>query len=133
MWAGAKGARTTGPVLFDMMSGTRQELLMVAYRFSIAVPELRKAFEQVLARGCRVKLIVDNTEPNQSEGRYFDGLNQMYPNLEIWDFLESDSQGNPAQLHAKVIVSDRKVAVIGSANFSRNGLIENHELGVQIA
>lgn len=134
LWAGAKGARTTGPVLFEMMSGTRQELIMVAYRFTIAVPALRDAFEKVLARGCRVKLIIDSSgESNPNETRYFRGLTRSYSNIEIWDFLEKDTEGNPAQLHAKIVVSDRRLAVIGSANFSKNGLVENHELGIQIA
>jgi len=37
-----------------------------------------------------------------------------------------------ADLHAKVIVVDRKKALVGSANLSLRGLMNNHELGVVV-
>jgi cardiolipin synthase len=33
-------------------------------------------------------------------------------------------------LHAKVIVADRKMALVGSSNLSRRGLLNNHELAL---
>ena len=41
-------------------------------------------------------------------------------------------KANGRQLHAKVIVVDRKGAVIGSANFSWGGMVANYEVGVLI-
>ena len=35
-------------------------------------------------------------------------------------------------LHAKLIAADRHTAVVGSANFSHNGLIENHEIALLV-
>lgn len=36
------------------------------------------------------------------------------------------------QLHAKVLVSDRKKALVGSANFSWGGMIANYEIGIML-
>lgn len=133
LWVGARGARTTGSVLFDMMADTHQELIVVAYRFTIAMRELRKSFEGVLGRGCLVKLIIDSSNGiHAAEAKYLDNLLRNYPNFELWDFLDKDSEGRGAQLHAKVVISDRRMAVVGSANLSKNGLVANHELGLQI-
>lgn len=131
-WTGADGARTIGPVLIDLIENARQEILIVAYRLTIAHDELRKSLEAALARGCHVKIILDaNADPNVSEANFFNYLLKQYPNLCIWDFRESNNNQNMA-LHAKMIVADRKSAVVGSANFSRNGLIENHELALWV-
>lgn len=136
---GTLGVRTIGKVLLEMMRETKQELLIAAYRFTCSLPELRDGLESVLARGCNVQMILDAAECENdmaSEG-YLSGLLQSSPNLQIWDFIGSKVQaGNEtyvARLHAKVVLMDRKKAVVGSANFSRNGLMENHELAVQFS
>ena len=35
-------------------------------------------------------------------------------------------------MHAKAIVFDRNIAVVGSTNLSFNGLVANHEIAVMI-
>jgi len=42
------------------------------------------------------------------------------------------SNGSPPMLHAKVVVSDRNLAYMGSANLSLNGLTQSIEVGVSI-
>lgn len=139
LFLGTLGVRTIGKVLLEMMEETRQELLIIAYRFTCSLPELRRGLESVLARGCNVQMLLDAAECDNdpaSEG-YLSDLLCENPNLQIWDFLGSKVKAGKevylARLHAKVVVADRRKAVVGSANFSRNGLIENHELAVQIS
>jgi len=39
---------------------------------------------------------------------------------------------NEADLHTKIILVDHKYALVGSANLSLRGLMDNHELGIVI-
>jgi cardiolipin synthase len=54
-------------------------------------------------------------------------MSAKYPYVNIKNFQGSD---DIQQLHAKVIVVDRNKAVIGSANFSWNGMYGNYEIGL---
>ncbi len=128
-----------GRSLSDLMAETRTELIIVAYRFTIAVQDFREAFERVLSRGCRVCLVLDcppEAASDDSSNEYLHRKIVEFPNLEVWDFLgtpvQGSSVGHVGQLHAKVVVADRRKAVVGSANFSRNGLLENHEIAVLV-
>lgn len=131
-WVGADGARSIGPALTELMDKAKQEILIVAYRLTIAHDELRKSLESALARGCLVKVILNNSEsPIEVERAYFNGLLQKYSTLTVWDFCESTGNRNVA-MHAKLIAADRHTAVVGSANFSHNGLVENHEIAILV-
>lgn len=45
---------------------------------------------------------------------------------------ESDPSDEKTSLHAKLLICDRSVALITSANFSHHGLHENIEIGAKI-
>lgn len=128
-----------GRTLNEIMDTTRNELIIVAYRLTAGSKEFHAALERLLNRGCRVTLIIDcPNKEDESVRRSNDYLNSMliiHQQLEIWDFIGTPTAGAndySGQLHAKAVVSDRKKAIIGSANFSRNGLLENHELAVLV-
>lgn len=126
-----------GRTLNGLMDETRNELIIVAYRFTTAVPEFRESFERVLHRGCRVTLVLDrSTNSNdESSDSYLRSKKKEFNNLSIWDFTGIQVEGSEnylSQLHAKTVIFDRSKAVVGSANFSRNGLLENHELAILI-
>ena len=131
-WTGVAGTLAIGPALFDLINHGDQEITIVAYRLTVSVKEVRQALEAALGRGCEVRLILDKSgEENPSETGFFGKLMQAFPNLTIWDF--QDHSGDKfAALHAKMLIVDRKKAIVGSANFSRNGLIENHEIAFSI-
>ncbi|MEM3186503.1 MAG: phospholipase D-like domain-containing protein [Conexivisphaerales archaeon] len=46
----------------------------------------------------------------------------------MFDFKDHEKK----QLHAKIIVSDRTKALVGSANFSWGGMYSNYEIGLLI-
>jgi phosphatidylserine/phosphatidylglycerophosphate/cardiolipin synthase-like enzyme len=131
-WVGASGARCIAPALTELISKARQDIVIVAYRFTIAHEDLRKSLEFALGRGCIVKVILDASGTAvQAERSYFDKLSREYEGLTIWDFCDNENNRNIA-LHAKLIIVDRHTAIVGSANFSHNGLVENHELAISL-
>lgn len=126
-----------GRRLIEIIAGTKNELVIVAYRFTLAVSEFQNEFEKALVRGCRVILVLDNSYKDDSNSAvfidYIDRMASKYNALEVWEFngqMVNANGGYRSQLHAKMIVSDGNTAVVGSANFSRNGLKENHEVAV---
>lgn len=127
LWMGAE-ARAIGTTLCEIVRDTREELIIVAYRFTVAIDDLTSELEAVLQRGCQVKLVLDNLEEQHpSFQSYVKRLLVLHSNLQTWEFI-----GEGGALHAKLVISDRKRAVIGSANFSKSGMINNHEMAVLI-
>lgn len=131
LWVGAGGSRAIGRVLDEMLMESRQNIYIVAYRLTVSLSSLIEKIEQALARGCNVGIVLDGIESNHpAERGRFEKLLKDYPNLSIWDFNGNSEDASRAMLHAKVIVCDRKKAIVGSANFSKNGLDMNHEMAV---
>ena len=55
-------------------------------------------------------------------------IDGRYRHFHLYDF-----QGEAgSSLHAKAIVVDHRVALIGSSNMSRRGLLANHELALLV-
>lgn len=130
LWLGANGSRGIGTMLIEMISEAKSEITIVAYRLTIAVAELNIAIEKALARGCIVRIILDaRSSELEVEKNFFESLIRDYrQQIEVLDFSTTDK--NFVSLHAKVVVCDRKKALVGSANFSKNGLENNHEMAV---
>src|SRR5260370_1027362 len=85
----------------------------------------------VLQRGIRVRSLVNRFQ-NQPPGvqQHFQSLHRSFPHLvQAYSFTP---QSDEADLHAKIVLVDRYYALVGSANLSLRGLMDNHELGVII-
>lgn len=132
LWLGANGARSIGNSLVDLIDSAKQEIIIVAYRLTIAVPELTQSIESALSRGCLIRIIRDASgDPMALEDEYLNRLLDDFQTFSLWDFRDISGPYNCA-LHAKMVVVDRARAIVGSANFSRNGMIENHEIAVRL-
>lgn len=133
LWMGTDGTRAIGPALIEMIKKAKQEVMIVAYRLTVAHEELGHSLESALARGCIVTIVLDRSgAPVAAEDSFLNRLLKNYHNWVVWDFHETSGSQNVA-LHAKLVIVDRRTALIGSANFSRNGLVENHELALSVA
>jgi cardiolipin synthase len=129
---GADGARGIGNALVELIDGAKQEVIIVAYRLTVAVPELTRALESALSRGCLIRIVRDTSgEPVVAEERFLANLLGDHAGLSLWDFLDGTSDLNCA-LHAKMVIADRSRAIVGSANFSKNGMVKNHEIAVRL-
>ena len=87
------------------------------------------ALERAADGGLRCTLIVDRLEAQ--DARTHDrvrALRERHPTtFEVWDFFGEDDNDH---LHAKIVVADRRRALVGSANLTAHGLLLAHELAV---
>ncbi|MEW6277563.1 MAG: phospholipase D-like domain-containing protein [Candidatus Eremiobacterota bacterium] len=116
-------------VLSEMLLRCRQELLIVSYSFTEGAEEFLTMLEDRLRDGIRVKVVINrlSRQPPVVISR-LTALLAAYPRqVELFDFSHPDTE-----LHAKVVVSDRREALVGSANLSYRGLVRNYELAVRI-
>lgn len=129
-WMG-DGLGSVESALYDLFKGARNEVTIVAYSIT-ASKILDPIFEQIeglLKRSILVRIIVNRFSElyGSAQGR-LRNLEQRYrPFLELFSF---DPDKEKADLHAKIIMVDRQKALVGSANLSLRGLLDNHELGV---
>lgn len=127
-WMGG-GLGSVESSLLRLLQQANDEVLFVVYSISSG-PEL--LFEQLgamLQRGIRIRMIVNRfAEQHATVQRQLRQLRDTYAHLLI--LLSFVPPHDQADLHAKVIVVDRQQALVGSANLSLRGLINNHELGV---
>lgn len=133
LWLGADGSRSIGASMIEIINAAKQEVIIVAYRLTVAVPEFVSSLESVLSRGCYLRVVRDcSSEKVEAEERFINRLLKQYTTVSVWDFKEPESSSLNCALHAKMVIVDRSVAIVGSANFSKNGMLENHEIAVKL-
>lgn len=122
--------RTTFAVATEMVQAASQELFLVGYVFTQGARDLILQ----CAIGRRDRDIKVTIVGNQT-GQQVSMLKSLWPadcpppNLYV---RTADSMQDITSLHAKLLICDRTVALVTSANFSYQGLHENIEIGVKI-
>ena len=127
-WMG-RGIGSIESALERLFREAEQEIALTAYAISSSVDCLFEWLEASLARGVEVRLIVNRLakQPDGVVSRLY-YLTSAYPHFHLFDFVHEGE----ADLHAKAVVVDRRVALIGSSNLSRRGLLANHEIAVLV-
>ncbi len=129
-WMGS-GLGSIESALYKLLTEANDEIILVAYAVSTATPLLFQQLEAALQRGIRIRCLINRfqLQPQGVQHRFRDML-QCFPHLlQIFSFVPLNEE---ADLHAKTIIVDRYHALVGSANLSLRGLMDNHELGVVI-
>lgn len=129
-WMGS-GLGSIESALYRLFTQANDEITIVAYAISSATPLLFQQLAAALQRGIRVRSLVNRfaLQP-PSVQQHFQNLHQSFPHLlRLYSFTP---QSDEADLHAKIVLVDRYYALVGSANLSLRGLMDNHELGVVI-
>jgi len=127
-WMGG-GIGSIESALERLFREAQQEIALTAYAISSGADLLFDWLETSLARGVQVKLIVNHLTNQPQDVRVrLHQLTTTYAHFYLYDFIP-ESQ---ADLHAKAIVVDRQLALIGSSNLSRRGLLVNHEIAVLV-
>jgi cardiolipin synthase len=103
------------------------EILITSYAISNAADLMLEWFETALARGVLIRMVINRVyeQPSDVVAR-LENLHRTYPHFYLYGFTDEQEY----DLHAKVIVADRKMALVGSSNLSRRGLLNNHELAL---
>lgn len=123
-----ENVRGTGPAVEGIIDGARKELHIMAYVISRHAENFMDLLEKALERGVKTTLVINRLEGQDEETRIrLASWAGRFPYFRLVDFDRKKKT-----LHAKVVVSDRDRAVIGSANFSWGGMSGNYEVGVMI-
>lgn len=136
-------ARDTYVVMRDLFKSAKSEVIVAGYRFDHGEELLRPLYERAL-QGVGVFLFLDVVGKVQSDelvdgfaaqaGRRFIEENWPFgePVPQLYFDPRSVAPGRFSSMHAKCIVVDRRVALVGSANFTSRARTENIELGVVV-
>ncbi|HEY0312274.1 MAG TPA: phospholipase D-like domain-containing protein [Allosphingosinicella sp.] len=128
-WVGA-GVRSIETGLHDLFAGAERRIVASAYALGGAAFDLPEAWvADALSREVSVLLVANrwDEQPRAATGP-IERLARSDARLEIWSWDGPEWH----ELHAKVVVADERRALIGSPNWSGNGLLRNHELAVLV-
>lgn len=135
----------TQATVASLFSQAEQEVLMTSYVFHSAGEILRPLAEKHDAEPkFRVRIVLDLTHKRGPEklpyaavapGFVREFRERQWPGErlpEIWDYREGFEGPEAGVMHAKVIVVDRKTALVTSANFTEAAQDRNIEAGVLV-
>ena len=118
----------------ELFAEAQTEILIAVYIFTSSASDVLSLITDALKRGLQVCLIVNdllNTDHNRGLRQHLPELLQL--GLKLWTF--EPVHGMDAQatyLHGKLLVADRKKALIGSFNLTGKAINNNHEVGVVV-
>jgi cardiolipin synthase len=122
------GVRAIEPCIWELISEATSEIQIVAYRIDAEAEEILDLLERAVRSGIRVTLVISDLQRQPSLIRRRLLKLGAYGHTLVVDFARSGC----GLLHAKVVVVDRKRAVVGSANLTAGGLGKNHEIAVLV-
>lgn len=128
-WIGF-GFGSVETALLDLVSSAQHEIAATIYSLGAETRPIIGAIEDKLTGGVRVALVVNAMDSQHPAiGDRLRDLAARFKHCTVCDFAGA---GSDAVMHAKVVVADRRRALIGSANLSRGGLVSNHEMAVVV-
>lgn len=139
--------RRTEAVVNEIIANATTELLIVGYWLVTSTEQIKTLIELLIQKartGVVVRFVFDPGEKSGGPDN-FAALNLRWPsNLEdaprevyTWSDHMTEVMGKNGQpygrkLHAKVLVADRRDALVTSANLTHAGLVENLEMGLRV-
>lgn len=125
-WIGG-GVGSVSSALDTILGAAEKEIHISAFSFTSRADLPLAAIATALERGVEVRIVVNHlSEQTPSVRRRLESLAAKYKHMHLYDYVGG------GELHAKIVIGDRKTALVGSSNLSFRGLMTNHELGVVI-
>jgi cardiolipin synthase len=125
----SRGVRGFEPAMEEAVKGAEREIQVVAYLITRQAMKLVDLLESAAERGIRVTVIVNRLDSqDRPVVARLKAISLRYGHFRILNF--TDRKGR--QLHAKIVIVDRRMALVGSANFSWGGMFSNYEIGLCI-
>jgi cardiolipin synthase len=129
-WIG-RGVGSVSTALEQLLERAENEVQIVVYELTGGAEEFLDLLTTRLARGIVVTMIVNRLDEKPTQVREgLEKLSRQFPQFHLFKFSPSNRSED---LHAKIIVRDRREALVGSANLTWNGLTQNHELAVLVS
>jgi len=112
-----------------MITSATEEIQMLAYLLRPSAKPILGLLNDAARRGIRITIIMNSIQSQPEVIRkWLKNISSDSPLVKVIDFKRQRG----ALLHAKVLVVDRKKALVGSANFSWGGMVGNYEVGVTL-
>ena len=132
VWTGPEShvtsSRLTAATVVDLINEARAEILLVSYATQTE-PLISAALHDALMRGVAITLVAERHADNPS----YTASSTPFPGLDALRLhWPTDARPSGASLHAKVIVVDDRVALVGSANLTGRAMETNLECGILI-
>jgi phosphatidylserine/phosphatidylglycerophosphate/cardiolipin synthase-like enzyme len=135
---GAVPVRRVDQVVYEMIAGAQQSVLLVTY-VAYGAERLLDELKAAVGRGVKVSMVLERVE--DSAGKLeFDGLAKIrarLPAAQIYcwpvDQRPANSSGKTGTLHAKCLVCDEQQVLVSSANLTDYALELNMELGLRVS
>ena len=123
------GIRSLYSVIEEVIISADKEILITTYAVSGFLEDLFNLLIDAASRGVDIKIVVNRLEDQDPRSRKaVDRLIAATRGIEVYSFHDEGGRN----LHMKVFVVDREKAVLGSANLTWRGLVDNFELGVYL-
>jgi len=149
VWTGPEArsstTRDTSVVVRRLFEGARQSVIVGGYSFDHGEELFRPLFEAMKQHRVRATFFLDieghTDDPSQANAYARAKIDEFFidnwpfgqPRPEIYYDPRTAVKGPPwASLHAKCVVVDQRLVLIGSANFTERGQERNVEAGVLI-
>lgn len=132
VWGGpdspAGGGRLTSAVITECLDDASETLLVVGYAVHDE-PSVVAALHRAARRGVEITLLCERPVDNPR----FQGVDRPFPDLPARRLAWPSAHRPPgSSLHAKILVVDRRVALVGSANLTGAALGRNLECGLLV-
>ncbi|MDX6330641.1 MAG: hypothetical protein QOI83_3024 [Streptomycetaceae bacterium] len=129
VWTGppskVRTSRLTSAVVSELIDTAQSELLLVSYA-TFPPQSLTSALTAATARGVTVVLLLERSADNTT----YQGGHPLATLPAIRWTWPAANRPPGASLHAKIIVVDRRVVLVGSANLTGNAFEKNLECGI---
>ena len=130
-WLG-KGTGSIWTLIRNTFSQPATEIQIATYAITESSGEFFELLDDVLARKTRVMMII-NRFYTQHEGVQEKLLDLKDKHKGFFILVNFDPKDSREDLHAKLIVIDHEIALVGSANLTWKGMVMNHELMVKLS
>ncbi len=126
---GSGAGRLTAATVIGLIGEARLEILIVSYAVN-SEPAIEAALAAAAGRGVEITILAERHEDNPG----YSAADPPFPGLQAIR-LRWPASRRPAgaALHAKVIVVDDRIALVGSANFTSRAMDANLECGILIS
>ncbi len=126
--SGVSSSRLTAAAVIELINAARSEILLVSFA-THTEPSISAALSAAVARGVAVTLLAERRQDNPS----YTAVGTPFPGLDALRLHWPAQQRPPgAALHAKIILVDDHVALVGSANLTSRAMESNLECGILI-
>jgi cardiolipin synthase A/B len=132
VWTGPETAagvgRLTAATVIDLIGRARRDILLVSYATQTE-PSIGAALHAAASQGVEITILAERHDDNSA----YTAVGTPFPGLRAIRLRWPASQRSAgAALHAKILVIDDRIALVGSANFTSRAMDTNLECGILI-